>query len=182
MNDQELKRRFYPEANISGLSHVDGTVAFFTQIAAVLRPTDHVLDFGAGRGAPLFDDPIGWRRQLSNIKDRCQRLDGCDIDKAILENSFLDHAEVIRIGEPLPYEDNRFDMSPDPCRACRHTTIHRGRTTTGDQTGGLIAAVTPNKWGYIAVGARLVPNKIHVRAWKLFSPAARQKISSPPAT
>lgn len=29
LDDTQLKQRFYPEANISGLSHIDGTVRFF---------------------------------------------------------------------------------------------------------------------------------------------------------
>ena len=36
--------------------------------------------------------------------------DGCDVDKAILENPFLDHAELIYPDSPLPYPDNRFDI------------------------------------------------------------------------
>lgn len=175
MDDQELKRRFYPEANVSGFSHVDGTVAFFTQIAAVLRPTDCVLDFGAGRGEPLFDDLIDWRRHLSGLKDRCRRLEGCDIDEAVLENPFLDHAEVIRIGEPLPYPDNRFDIVIarsvlEHVDTPQFTAAELLRVT---KPGGLIAAVTPNKWGYIAIGARLVPNKLHVRALESIQPSRK---------
>ena len=58
VDDTELVRAFYPESNISGFSHADGTVAFFTQIATVLRPTDQVLDFGAGRGEQLIEDTV----------------------------------------------------------------------------------------------------------------------------
>lgn len=175
MDDHELKRRFYPEANISGFSHVDGTVAWFTQIAAVLRPNHYVLDFGAGRGEPLVDDPVDWRRQLCDIKDRCQRLDGCDVDTAILENRFLDHAEVIRIGEPLPYEDNRFDVVIarsvlEHVDTPQFTAAELLRVT---KPGGLIAAVTPNKWGHIAVGARLVPNRMHARALESIQPGRK---------
>jgi SAM-dependent methyltransferase len=175
VDDQELKRRFYPEASISGFSHVDGTVALFTQIAAVLRPTDNVLDFGAGRGEPLFDDPIGWRRQLCDLKDRCKRLDGCDVDKAVFENPFLDHAEVIRIGEPLPYGDNSFDIVIarsvlEHVDTPQFTAAELLRVT---KPGGVIAAVTPNKWGHIAVGARLVPNRLHVRALESIQPGRK---------
>src|SRR6476619_4882749 len=95
MNTEGLVRRFYPESNVAGFSHVDGTVVFFTQIAAVLRPTDYVLDFGAGRGEPIIDDKVDYRRYLSNLKGRCAHLEGCDIDKVVLDNPFLDHAEVI---------------------------------------------------------------------------------------
>jgi SAM-dependent methyltransferase len=170
--EEELLSRFYPESNLSGFSHVDGTVAFFTQIAAILRPTDYVLDFGAGRGEPILDDKVDYRRHLSNMKGRCAHLDGCDIDEAILDNPFLDHAELVHPDSPLPYPDNRFDLvvarsvlehvdNPD------HVARELLRVV---KPRGLIAAVTPNKFGYIALGARIVPNWMHVRTLKAVQP------------
>lgn len=172
MDDLSLKCRFYPEANISGLSHVDGTVALYTQVAAILRPSDYVLDFGAGRGELLMDDPIEWRRQLCSLKGRCQHLDGCDIDEVVLQNEFLDQAKVIKVGRPLPYEDNRFDIVIarsvfEHIDTPEFTAAELLRVT---KPGGIIAAVTPNKWGYIAVAARLVPNRLHVRALEAIQP------------
>lgn len=162
---QELLQRFYPESNLSGFSHVDGTVIFFSQIAAVLKPTDSVLDFGAGRGEPLIDDTVNYRQQLSNIKGRCARLEGCDLDKAVLDNPFLDHAEVINADAPLPYADDQFDLIIarsvfEHVDNPQHTARELLRIV---KPGGLIAAVTPNKFGYIAMAARLVPNSMHVR-------------------
>jgi SAM-dependent methyltransferase len=175
MDAPELVRRFYPEANVSGFSHVDGMIAFFTQIAAILRPTDHVLDFGAGRGEPLLDDPVDFRRALSNLQGRCAHVEGCDLDEVVLKNPFLDHAEVILPNEPLPYADNHFDLvvarsvlehveNPD------HVARELLRVV---KPGGLIAAVTPNKFGYFAIGARLVPNRMHARALKTIQPGRR---------
>lgn len=165
LDDAQLKQRFYPEANISGLSHIDGTVTFFNQIAAIVRPSDVILDFGAGRGEPLIDDTVAHRRNIANFKDRCRHVDGCDIDPVVLQNPFLDDAAVIAAGEPLPYEDNRFDI-----------VVARSVFEHVDDPGfvahellrvvkpqGVIAATTPNKWGYIALAARAVPNRLHVR-------------------
>jgi hypothetical protein len=73
---EELVHRFYPESYVGGFSHVDGTVALFTQIAALLRPTDHVVDFGAGRGQVILDDRVPYRRHLSNMKGRCAQPGG----------------------------------------------------------------------------------------------------------
>ncbi|MGW0161203.1 class I SAM-dependent methyltransferase [Mycobacterium sp. NPDC003323] len=165
MDENQLKRRFYPEANISGLSHVDGTVTFYSHLAAIVRPEDVILDFGAGRGEPLVDDDIAYRRDIGNFKGRCAHLDGCDVDPVVLENPFLDQATVIREGERLPYEDNRFDIVfarsvfehiIDPDFVARELL----RIV---KPHGIIAATTPNKWGYIAVSARMVPNKFHVK-------------------
>jgi SAM-dependent methyltransferase len=167
-----LAHRFYPESNVGGFSHVDGTVIFFTQIAALLQPTDHVLDFGAGRGEPLLDDKVPYRRDLSNLKGRCAHLAGCDVDGAVLSNPYLDHAEIIRPDSPLPYPDDRFDLVvarwvfehvADP----NHVAHELLRVV---KPGGWIAAVTPNKFGYIALGARLIPNRLHVRSLRMAQP------------
>ncbi|MGA7051835.1 MAG: class I SAM-dependent methyltransferase, partial [Mycobacterium sp.] len=105
--NEELVHRFYPESNVGGFSHVDGTVVFFSQIAALLRPTDHVLDFGAGRGEPILDDQVPYRRHLSNMEGRCAHLTGCDVDEVVLDNPYLDQAVVIDPDSPLPYPDNQ---------------------------------------------------------------------------
>jgi SAM-dependent methyltransferase len=164
VDDSQLKRRFFPEANLSGFSHVDGTVEFFNQIAAVLRPTDVVLDFGAGRGEILTEDTVEYRRGLSQLVGRCAHLDGCDIDPVVLENPFLDDSRLVEKGKRLPYADNRFDVIvsryvfehvEDP-----EFVAHELLRIT--KPGGLIAAITPNKWGFIGVGARIVPNRFHI--------------------
>lgn len=41
---------------------MDGMISFYIQIAAVLKQTDCVLDFGAGRGEPLLDDDNSYQR------------------------------------------------------------------------------------------------------------------------
>lgn len=171
----ELKRRFFPEANIGGFSHIDGPVAMFNQVAAVLRPTDRVLDFGAGRGEPLLDDPVDYRRSISNLQGKCAHVEGCDIDESVLQNPFLDHAEVIRTDSPLPYDDDTFDVI-----VARYVFEHvadpqwLGRELLRVlKPGGLIAAITPNKYGYIALAARAVPNRLHVRALSSIQPGRK---------
>lgn len=165
MDSESLKRRFYPESNISGFCHVDGTISFFNHLVAIVQPTDVVLDFGAGRGGPLIDDKVAYRRDIGNFKGRCSHVDGCDIDPVVLQNPFLDDAKVIIEGERLPYEDNRFDII-----FARSVFEHVGNPEFTAQEllrivkpGGIIAATTPNKWGYIARGASLVPNRFHVK-------------------
>lgn len=164
MDNDELTRHYYPESNISGFTHIDGTVAFYNQILAVIKPTDVVLDFGAGRGETLADDNVAYRRQLCDLRSRCSHLDGCDVDPIILENPYLDAAEVFNVGAPLPYADNRFNLIvaryvfehlDDPSLAARELL----RVL---KPGGIIAAATPNKWGYIGVNARAIPSRYHV--------------------
>jgi len=167
-----LERRAYCEANVSGFPHNDQVVAFFTQVAALLRPTDKVLDFGAGRGEFVDNDPSAYRVWLQNFKGRCAHVAGCDPDPVVLTNPTLDSADAIRIGDPLPYEDEEFDLIvsryvfehvSDPEWAARELL----RVL---KPGGWICAVTPNKWGYVALASRLVPNRLHSRALSRVQP------------
>ena len=105
-----LTARFYPESRFGGFSHRDCTIEFFTRINALLRPSDRVLDFGAGRGGGITDDPCRFRRDLQTLQGRCAELVGCDIDPAVTENPHLDNAVLIEAGRPLPFPDDSFDL------------------------------------------------------------------------
>lgn len=173
--DNRLAARFFPEMGIAGFSHVDGSLQFLNQVAALLRPDDRVLDFGAGRGEPIADDPVPYRRALSTLQGRCAHLEGCDVDPVVLENPYLDGARRIEIGAPLPYPDASFDMIvsrsvfehvDDP----EHVAAELIRVL---RPGGWICAVTPNAWGYLAVAARLVPNRLHARALRHIQPGRK---------
>jgi hypothetical protein len=82
---------------------------------------------------------------LSNLQGRCAHVEGCDIDPVVLTNPFLDHAEVIEPGKPLPYPDNNFDIvfgrsgvraHRGPRMACAGIAAHR-------QTRGLDCGFHP---------------------------------------
>lgn len=159
----EVEAKLYPEVHVSGFSHLDHEVAFFTQVAALITPESTVLDFGAGRGEWFYDDPSRYRRSLMNFRGRCRHVDGVDVDPVVLSNPTLDAAAVSELGAPLPYEDARFDVviaryvfehvvDPEPL------TRELLRVT---KPGGWICALTPNKWGYVALIARLIPNRLH---------------------
>jgi SAM-dependent methyltransferase len=172
VKDTDLKRRFYPESNITGFTHVDGTVGFYSQVVAYTRPDHIVLEFGAGRGRILSDDPIEFRRNISDLRTRCAHLDGCDIDPVVLNNPYLDTARVIRESEALPYENERFDLiiSRFVFEHVSEPDFTARELLRVLKPGGLIAATTPNKWGYIGLGARLVPNRFHVGALARIQP------------
>lgn len=167
-----LRRKFFPESNIGGFSHADPGVAMFTQIDSILRPTDRVLDFGAGRGEQIIDNEIEYRRKLFDPRGRCAHVEGCDVDAAVLGNPYLDHAKLIRVGEPLPYEDNSFDIvySRFVYEHIENPRFVAQELLRVAKPGGTIAALTPNKLGYISFFASAVPNRLHVRALKLIQP------------
>lgn len=175
MNNDQLVRHHFPESNISGFSHIDGLVAFFSQIRAALRPNHRVLDFGAGRGESLWDDNVDYRRELCNLQGRCAHLEGCDVDKVVMDNPFLDHAEVVTAGEPLPYEDGSFDIvvSRAVFEHVSDANWVARELLRVVKAGGLIAAITPNKVGYIGLAARLVPTRFDIVALKKIQPTRK---------
>lgn len=104
-------------------------------------------------------------------------MDGCDPDDVVLENPTLDAAAVIKIGDPLPYDDDRFDLI-----VSRYVFEHIANPEWAAQEllrvvkpGGWICAMTPNRWGYVALAARLVPNRMHSNALSRVQPGRTAK-------
>jgi SAM-dependent methyltransferase len=172
-----LERQIYPEANVSGFSHLDQEVGFYTQVAALLRPEDILLDFGAGRGEFMETDPSSYRRFLQNFRGRCAHVDGCDPDAAVLENPTLDTAKVIEDRNQLPYEDGRFDII-----VARYVFEHIDSPEWAAKEllrvlkpGGWLCAMTPNRWGYVALASRLIPNRLHAGALSKIQPSRLER-------
>lgn len=178
-----LDRRFHPEARVSGFAHQDAETIFFTQVAALHRSDDAVLDFGAGRGEWYEDDPARFRRELQNFRGRSRHLDGCDVDPVVLKNRTLDAAAVIQPGQPLPYEDARFDLviSRYVLEHVRDPEFIAAELLRVTKPGGWICALTTNKWGYVALAARAVPNSLHRAALRLIQPSRKAEDIFPTA-
>lgn len=172
-----LQRRVFQEANVSGFPHHDQEIAFFTQLAALLRPEDVVLDFGAGRGEFVDQDPSAYRVRLQNFQGRCAHVDGCDPDPVVLQNPTLDAATVIEPDQPLPYENGRFDLiiSRYVFEHIENPEWAAAELLRVLKPGGWICAMTPNKWGYVALISRLLPNSLHSGALARVQPGRLDK-------
>lgn len=170
-----MHQRFYPEVGVGGFSHVDGTIAFYNQLGALLRPHHRLLDFGAGRGEPIADDPVPYRRALQTLKGRVAHVEGADVDPVVLHNPYVDHATLIEIGKPLPFPDASFDIviARSVLEHVDTPELVADEVMRVLKPGGWFCATTPNKWGYVAIGARLVPNAAHSRALTAIQPGRK---------
>lgn len=172
----DCKQYFFPETAAGGFSRVDGTVEFYTRVNALLRPDMTVLDFGAGRGAAIQEDPVPYRRSLRTLKGRCRRIIGVDVDGAIAQNPGLDELYVIEPGGRIPLEAESVDLIVSDA-TFEHITDPLSATKELDRVlkpGGWVCARTPNRWGYIALGARLIPNRWHVSVLRRLQPTRKE--------
>jgi SAM-dependent methyltransferase len=131
-----------------------------------------VLDLGAGRGRGAVDDAVDYRRQLRVLRGKCQRVIGVDVDPAVRDNPGLDDAHVIGPNARLPLHDASVDlvvsdMTFEHIDQPQYIADELSRVL---RPGGWICARTPNRWGYIGVGANLIPNRWHVALLKFLQP------------
>lgn len=152
------------EVAAGGFTIVDGSVEFYSRVQALLPRGGTVVDFGAGRGK-WMEDTCAWRRKLADLRGEQRFVVGVDIDSALAENSGVDAAVIIGPDGALPFKSGTvgllvadwvFEHLADPAALGSEFT----RVLS---PGGWLCARTPNRWGYIAIGARLIPKKLHVR-------------------
>ncbi|MFO0898201.1 MAG: class I SAM-dependent methyltransferase [Pirellulales bacterium] len=157
----------YPETEFGGFTRCNGTVAFYTRIDALLRPTDVVLDVGCGRGAHS-EHPVDYIRRLRDFRGRCRAVWGCDVDAVGEQNPTI--AQFFRINESgwdvpdaeidLAIADCVLEHVPDPDLFFREAA----RVV---RPGGYLCIRTPNALGYVSLAARVVPNRLHGRVVRL---------------
>jgi SAM-dependent methyltransferase len=154
---------FYPEARFGGFSKVDGTIAFFSRVNALLDKEATALDVGCGRGE-YADDSVAFRRNLRILKGKCRRVVGIDVDPGAGVNPYLDSFELIQ-GDTWPIADESIDIC-----VCDHVLEHvkdvsRFFSECGRvlKSGGYLCIRTPNANSYVAVAARLISNEHHAR-------------------
>ena len=170
-----LLARLYPEMGAGGFSRVDSRVNFFLRVNALIEPDMTALDLGAGRGAWVANFN-GFKRQLVTLRGKCRHVIGVDPDPAVFENPTLDEAFVAAPEAPLPLPDASVDLIV-AYAVLEHVAEPRRFAAEIDRVlrpGGWFCAWTPNRWGYVGLGAQLVPSALHARLLPLVAPADRR--------
>lgn len=142
-----LSARLYPR-----ITDRDTVPRFVERLRGMLRPTDVVLDLGAGAGA----------RNTYALRGRVRRLVGVDYDPRVGSNPLLD-AGIRGDVTALPFRDSTFDVV-FAIYVLEHVTqptmlaaeIHRVL-----RPGGLFVTLTPNVAHYATLAARLTPTAFH---------------------
>ena len=166
--------RLYPEAAVGGYSRVNGDIEFYSRINALVDEKSRVLDFGAGRAWWMFEPIAEMPKRLRMLRGRVKEVVGTDVDPAVLTNPSLDKGLVVEIGQPLPFEYASFDLVFADF-VLEHINAADAQDVADDimrvlKPGGWFAARTPNKWGMVGLGARAIPNGIHVKLLKRLQP------------
>ncbi|HET6229105.1 MAG TPA: class I SAM-dependent methyltransferase [Longimicrobiaceae bacterium] len=157
------RSRFYPESDFGGFTDVDGTVAFFMRVNALLTPNAVVADVGCGR-AQYADDPVAVRRQLRVLRGKCRRVVGIDVDPRAAENPYVDEFHLLT-GARWPLDDASVDLC-----LCDWVVEHVAdpdaffsEAARVLRPGGHLCIRTSNAASYVGLAARLVPGRLHAR-------------------
>jgi SAM-dependent methyltransferase len=127
---------------------------FFNLLLQHARPTDYVLEIGAGSGQN--------KQNHFELRDRVARYVGIDPDASVLSNPFLHESYQAR-AESLPFADATFDIvfhnyvaehfeSPGACNREIARVL---------KPGGLLLFQTPNRYYYACLAAQLTPQRFH---------------------
>lgn len=177
----DVAAHFFPEKHAGGFSRQNTTVHFYTRVNALLHPDMTVLDFGAGRGVGVVEEMRPFVRDLRDLRGKVRRVIGIDVDPVVTTNPTLDEAHILPadagMHPRLPLGDHSVDLIladwtfehiADPAALAKEfTRVLR--------PGGWVCARTPNRWGYIGLAARLVPNALHTALLRYLQPTRKEQ-------
>ena len=146
MDREKTKRRWY------GPDRFDNDEPFRRMIYEAVGPESRVLDAGAGAG-DLF---------AYDLKGRVAEMIGVDLDPRVETNPRLDRGILADLTE-IPLEDDSVDVA-----FSRYVLEHvaeparfLGEMARILKPGGRFLFLTPNKWHYVSLAARLTPHAFH---------------------
>lgn len=160
-----------PEQVISGFTRRDGSIAFYAQVQELAHEASQILEIGAGRGAWL-EDPVWIRRRLHDLRGNDRNVVGIDIDPVVGENPAVDRAARIGPDGKWPVADQEFDLAVADW-VIEHVSdpgFFVSELARVLRPGGWFCARTPNAHGYVGIGARMIPKRLHDRVLRWLQP------------
>lgn len=161
---QSLLDLYYPESRFGGFTAIDGTIAFYVRVNALIDDNDVVLDAGCGRGGAHFQDTVAYRRRLRNIKGRCRKIIGIDIDAEAMLNPTIDEFHLINAnGTRWPVDNDSVDviLADYVLEHVSDIGSFFGECQRVLKSGGTLCIRTTNRLSYVGLMARLIPNSRH---------------------
>jgi SAM-dependent methyltransferase len=165
---------FYPETQFGGFTRIDGTIAFYSRVQALVHPDALVIDFGCGRGA-YAADPIAFRRDLRIFRGKARQVIGIDVSPAGTDNPFVDEFHQLE-GACWPVADGQASLIVCD-NVLEHLPDPQGFFQEAYRVlapGGSLCIRTPNLINYIALLSRLIPNRSHARVLAKAKPGVKE--------
>ena len=155
---------WYPESRFGGFTDVDGTVLFYSRVRSLVTSESVVLDVGCGRAAHS-DDPVAYRRDLRKLRGHVRRVIGIDVDPASTENPWIDEFRPIAADGSFPVDTASCDVlvSDSVLEHVPNPTRFFSECSRVLRPGGVLALRTTNALGYVGLGSRLIPQRLHAQ-------------------
>lgn len=169
-----IKEKYYPESRFGGYSRVDGTIAFYQRIQALIRPEMILLDVGCGRGKVVDIIEQYPCEKCRIFKGSCRKVIGIDVDEAGRENTVIDEFRKIE-NDCWPVESGSIDLlvSDMALEHIREPTKFFSECSRVVKPGGFVCIRTPNRWSYVSIIASLIPNRLHANVVGVVQPGRK---------
>jgi len=159
---------------LGGYQPLDGTIEFYGRINSILKPTDVVLDLGAGRGGWYFEEKCAARRQVLDIKTRVLKFIGADVDSAVLTNPTTSENCVIENGKiPLPDHSVDIIIADNVLEHILNVKEFSQEVNRVLKPNGLFCAKTSHKFKYVSLVARIIKNTNHANVLHFVQPTRK---------